>query len=164
MDALLEKDARKFYRSFSELLRVYQFRDRTRICYHDISVTQCHALSVLLRSGPISQKKLSLELCLDKSTTSRVVDSLERKKYVKRSPDPEDGRAILLEVTTSGRALHRRIEEELIAEYGSLLVDLKPDVRRGVIEVMSRLSRIAGEKFRNPGSDMPACDPVKKSE
>jgi hypothetical protein len=33
--------------------RVYQFRDRDRICGHDISVTQCHALDVLILRGGI---------------------------------------------------------------------------------------------------------------
>lgn len=36
-----------------DLVRVYQFRDRDRICCHDISVTQCHALEALVEHGPM---------------------------------------------------------------------------------------------------------------
>jgi hypothetical protein len=37
-------DAETFHAALSELVRVYQFRDRDRICCHDVSVTQCYAL------------------------------------------------------------------------------------------------------------------------
>ncbi len=44
----LERDARELHTVLSELVRVYQFRDRKRICYYDISVTQCYAISALV--------------------------------------------------------------------------------------------------------------------
>jgi DNA-binding MarR family transcriptional regulator len=138
----------EFYRLFSELLRVYQFRDRTRICYYDISVTQCYAISALIRLGPVRQKKLAADLCLDKSTTSRVIDSLERKDYVTRTTDPQDGRAFLLEVTDRGRALHSQIEKDLIEEYAGLLSDVDPEVRRAIIRLMKRLYQITAERFK----------------
>ncbi len=148
MDGSLRADAMEFYRLFSELLRVYQFRDRTRICYYDISVTQCYAISALIRLGPVRQKKLAADLCLDKSTTSRVVDSLERKDYVTRTTDPQDGRAFLLEVTDKGRALHGQIEKDLIEEYAGLLSDVDPEVRRAIIRLMKRLYQITAERFK----------------
>ncbi len=157
MDGLLQDDAKEFYRLFSELLRIYQFRDRTRICYHDISVTQCYAISALVRLGPIRQKRLAADLCLDKSTTSRVVDSLERKGYVIRSPDPGDRRAFLLEVTEKGRELHVQIERGLIEEYAGLLSDLEPEIRQAIIRLMRRLSRITAERFKGYVPDSPSC-------
>ena len=32
----------------ADLVRVYQFRDRDHICCHDVSVTQCYALEMLV--------------------------------------------------------------------------------------------------------------------
>jgi hypothetical protein len=32
---------------------VYQFRDRDRICCHDVSVTQCYALETIVEHGPL---------------------------------------------------------------------------------------------------------------
>jgi hypothetical protein len=52
LPARLEADAVALHEALSELVRVYQFRDRDRICCHDISVTQCYALDALLRRGP----------------------------------------------------------------------------------------------------------------
>src|SRR5512134_3611412 len=119
----LEADAAALHEALSELVRVYQFRDRDRICCHDISVTQCYALEALLRRGPCGLNELAAELYLDKSTASRVVGTLERKGYLQRATHPEDGRAVVLTVTPAGRRLCDRIRKDLVAEAGGLLQD-----------------------------------------
>src|SRR5262245_28985568 len=92
----LDADADAPHSALNELVRVYQFRDRDRICCHDVSVTQCYAIEALIRRGPSGLNDLAAELYLEKSTASRVVATLERKGYVTRSAHPEDGRAIVL--------------------------------------------------------------------
>jgi hypothetical protein len=47
----LDRDTRDLYAALSDLVRLYQFRDRDTICCHDISVTQCYALQALARGG-----------------------------------------------------------------------------------------------------------------
>ena len=69
----LQADAEALQAAVADLVRVYQFRDRDRICCHDISVTQCHALETLVEHGPMRLGALAERLFLDKSTTSRVV-------------------------------------------------------------------------------------------
>jgi hypothetical protein len=44
-DASLRRDAVGSQAAVADLVRVYQFRDRDRICCHDVSVTQCDAFS-----------------------------------------------------------------------------------------------------------------------
>lgn len=142
-DTLLRRDAARLHQALSDLVRVYQFRDRDRICCHDVSVTQCYALEALVRSGPRTLNELAGELYLDKSTTSRVVASLERKKYVARRTHPADRRAVLLAPTAAGRRLHRRISGELLAEEEALLRDFPPNVRQAAARILSRLARAA---------------------
>ena len=72
----LMQDAEALHGALSELVRIYQFRDRDRICCHDISVTQCYALEALVEHGPMRSQALARRLMLDKSTTTRVVDAL----------------------------------------------------------------------------------------
>ena len=69
-DARLHEDARAVHEALSDLVRVYQFRDRDRICCHDVSVTQCYALEVLIRRGPVTLGEVAAELYLDKSTAA----------------------------------------------------------------------------------------------
>ena len=69
-------------------MRVYQFRDRDRICCHDISVTQCYALETLVEHGPLRLGGLAERCSSDKSTTSRVVGTLVKKGYAQRGRTP----------------------------------------------------------------------------
>ncbi|HRQ64527.1 MAG TPA: MarR family transcriptional regulator [Xanthomonadaceae bacterium] len=140
-----------FHQALSDLVRIYQYRDRDRICCHDISITQCHALEILVARGPLRSQALAEALRLDKSTVTRVVDALERKVYVERLADPSDARAVLLRTTGKGAGLYRRIHDELIVEEAALLGDLDPDVRAGATEVLRRLARAAERRFA------PAC-------
>lgn len=148
------------------MVRVYQFRDRTRICYYDLSVTQCYALSALVVHGPMPLNRLAHILYLDKSTASRVVDSLERKGYVRRKADPKDGRALRLKASPKGHEVHVRIENDLVEEMIKLLDAIDPDVRQATIRLVASLARTAKERFSRvePGVRGPRATPVPDTE
>jgi len=143
----LDRDAAELHRALTDLVRVYQFRDGKRICYHDVSVTQCYTLSALTALGSPTLNELAGEMYLDKSTTSRVVDSLVRKGYARRVPEPDDGRVVRVEPTREGFDLHERIEQHLIDQEKKLIADLDPDVRQAAATVIARLARAAKERF-----------------
>lgn len=132
--------AEELHEALSALIRVYQFRDRDKICCHDVSVTQCYALEALVKLGASTLNEVAAELYLDKSTASRVVATLERKKYVTRRPHPDDARATQLEPTAAGRRLYERIRTDLVAEQEAMTADLDPAVRRGMLVMLRRLT------------------------
>jgi DNA-binding MarR family transcriptional regulator len=162
-DSSLEQDAENLYAALSELVRVYQFRDRDTICCYDVSVTQCYAIEALLRRGPSGLNDLAAELYLDKSTTSRVVSTLERKGYVTRAIHPEDKRAVVLSVTSAGRRLHDRIRKDLLEEERKLLADFEPEVRRAAPKLLLRLARAAASRSGR-GPTASACCSTEKCE
>ena len=145
----LHRDAQALQAAVADLVRVYQFRDRDRICCHDVSVTQCHALEMLVQHGPLRLGALADRLFLDKSTTSRVVSTLVKKGYVEQRPDEADGRATALHPTASGRRLCERIIADLVEQQQQLLQDLDPGIREGVVDVIRRLARAADSRFRS---------------
>ncbi len=138
-DPALEADAAALHRVLSELKRVYQFRDRDRICCYDISVTQCWALDALVGAGSLTLNQLAAKLYLDKSTTSRVVNALERKGYLRRTRHPEDGRAVVLRTTAAGARLQMRIEREMLEMTRNLLSEFDDEVRRSMVQLIGRL-------------------------
>ena len=146
-DPDLERDAEALYDSVSELVRVYQSLDRDRICCHDISIAQCNALEGLSRKGGLTMGELAAHLYLDKSTTSRVVDALERKGYVDRSPHPADGRAVLLVATERGRELYQSIRKDLLADEQRLLAGFDPEIRRAMPQLIARLARAVAARL-----------------
>ena len=144
----LDRDTRDLYAALNDLVRLYQFRDRDTICCHDISVTQCYALEVLVVDGPQTLNKVAAALMLDKSTASRVVDALVSKGYATRSPHPDDGRAVLLAVTAAGRRLYERIDADLLANVRGVLAAVAPDVRRVIPELLGALLLAAAPRLR----------------
>ena len=156
-ESALDRDASALQSAVADLVRVYQFRDRDRICCHDISVTQCYALETLVDHGPMRLGSLAERLFLDKSTTSRVVGSLVKKGYVEQQTEQEDKRATALHATARGRRLCARITGDLVRQQKQLLQDLEPDVREAVVRVIRGLARAADSRFRSgvsvgPGS------------
>ena len=143
----IDSDARLLYGAISELVRVYQFRDRRRICYYDVSVTQCHALSALLGNESMTLNALAAELHLDKSTASRLVDSLEDKGYVARYTDPDDARALSLRATRKGQEIHEKVVQDLIDETGNLAADYDHDTREATAEFIQRYAEAAARRF-----------------
>jgi DNA-binding MarR family transcriptional regulator len=155
-DHAVDRDARDLYDALTDLVRVYQFRDRNMICCHDISVTQCTALDALVRGGSMTLGSLASALMLDKSTTSRVVEALERKGYVKRSTHPSDGRAIQLSTSARGRSLHETIRREMLNEERAIIAHLPADVRRATVDVVRKLAGLAAKRHGCCGAD--ACE------
>ncbi len=158
-DPRLDRDAAQLHRALSGLLRVFQFRDRDRICCHDISVTQCWALEALVRAGPLTLNQLAGELYLDKSTASRVVRTLERKGYLSRAPHPLDGRAVQLRLTPAGRGLHERIEAEILAGERRLLAEFDHEVREAMTQLIAQLAQAAAARVVARGG---VCCAVEK--
>jgi MarR family transcriptional regulator, 2-MHQ and catechol-resistance regulon repressor len=150
-DPALARDTEQLYDALEDLLRVYQFRDRDRICCFDISVSQCYALEGLVRRGSMTLNDLAAYLYLDKSTASRVIDALERKGHVVRLPHPRDGRASLLEATSRGRELEGTVRESILAEERQLLADFPSEVRQSMTVILRRLARAAAASVEAGG-------------
>jgi len=164
VDAELARDADALREALVDLVRVCGFRDRSLICCHDVSVTQCHAIDVLERRGPLSLNALAAELYLDKTTASRVVSTLERKKYVARRRSPEDARSIVLSATPAGKRLHDSIRQVLNAAAVQLLERTDPTVRTTVLDILRKLTCSIGsccgvekDNTAMPPADAPSC-------
>ena len=149
-DPELQRQVEGFHEALSDLVRTYLIGERDRISCHDISLTQCYALEVLLRRGPSTLNALAGELNLDKSTASRVVMALQRKRYVGRAAHPGDARAILLDVTPAGRRLHDRLRQDRIRERTELLAGFPPEVREAITDVLRRLTTTTRRRFTRP--------------
>lgn len=132
-------ESRAFSAALQDLLRVYQLRDRERICCFDITVSECYALETLVRFGPLTLGELASRLHLDKSTTSRILRALEEKAYARRAPHAEDRRALSLEASAAGRELYERIQADLQDRHEGVLRGLEPEVRQAVLVVIRRL-------------------------
>ena len=107
-----------------------------------ISHAHGQVLMCLLQDGPLRAADVADRTGFDRSTVSRLVKELSRRKLVRRLPHPADGRARLLEPAKRGEALrdelgdlHRRINADLRRD----LTQADLDGFRHATEIMDRL-------------------------
>ncbi|MYS86391.1 MarR family winged helix-turn-helix transcriptional regulator [Embleya scabrispora] len=87
-------------------------------------------LSGLARTGPCSAADLAGEIGLDRSGVSRRASRLEAAGLVRREPDPDDRRAVLLTLTDAGSACVRELRERLAERLESALAQWPADEAR----------------------------------
>ncbi|VVP22490.1 MarR family winged helix-turn-helix transcriptional regulator [Pseudomonas fluorescens] len=157
----LTQDSEDLYEALNQLVRVHQFRDRDRICCYDVSVTQCYAVETLVKRGALRLQVLAEEMFLDKSTASRVIDTLERKGYVSRVEDDEDRRAVRIQATDAGRELYEKIRADLIAEERAMIENLSAEARQGALSLLRQITRATEIRC---GLVRECCPAVKSKE
>jgi DNA-binding MarR family transcriptional regulator len=146
----LTRDAAALYEVMTELLRVYQFRDRDRVGYHGLTITQVYVLDILVRRGPHTLNALAAAMHLDKSTLSRVVDGLETKRAVQRAANPADGRSAFIEATRSGARRYARVRADIVAENAKVLAEFPAATRRQMLALIDRLTKAARQRPLEP--------------
>jgi len=137
---MLNDLAREMYEIVHEIIKKYQFRDRNQICCYEITVSQCYVLYELKKES-LAMRNLASRLYLDISTMSRVVDQLQKKKYIIREQDVADRRIIYVSLTKEGKELLRRIELDLISTEKELLKQISPAARHSVLFVLRELAK-----------------------
>ena len=74
-----------------------------------ITPGQARALGVLGRHGGMRLSDLAYHLRIAPRSATEVIDALEERGLVKRSPDPADRRATLVSLTSEGEQLGRAV-------------------------------------------------------
>src|SRR5215469_10254721 len=76
----------------------------------DVSMREYDVLYTLSKcSEPIRISELNRHVLLSQPALSRLVDRLAERGFIKRQPDPADGRCVRLALTEAGRAVQRQI-------------------------------------------------------
>jgi len=90
-------------------------------------------------AGPQRQADLAAEFDTDSASMTRTVQRLERAGLVRRRPDPDDGRATLVDSTPAGLALRRRIERLWTELEADTVGDMSDSLRRQLLRGMHQL-------------------------
>ncbi|HET6153749.1 MAG TPA: MarR family transcriptional regulator [Marmoricola sp.] len=94
----------------------------------------------ILNGGPRTVSELASLLEISKQGTAQIIEDMERRGYVVRTPDPADARAKLVGLSERGRAaltvardFHRQYERRLVREHGTEQVEAV----RGLLAAMA---------------------------
>jgi DNA-binding MarR family transcriptional regulator len=90
--------------------------------------------------GTTRMSELAAVLCLDLSTVSRQVRALEDLGLIARTPDSDDRRAYVLELTAAGRELVAGVTESFGRLLDLALADWSERDRRTLTTLLTRLA------------------------
>ncbi|MDR3661155.1 MAG: MarR family transcriptional regulator [Mycobacterium sp.] len=109
----------------------------------DLTLAQLSILLTLLDRGPIRMTELAAHERVRTPTTTVAIRRLEKLGLVKRSRDPSDLRAVLVNVTPRGLVQHREALEARRKVLASMLSKLTPEDICNVAKALAPLEKLA---------------------
>jgi DNA-binding MarR family transcriptional regulator len=117
-----------------------------------LSAHQASILDHLDEIEPTGLLQLAKHLGVTASTMSLTVDRLVRGGYVRRGPDPQDGRRVGLRLTKAGVRIKREKSVLDPERVDSMLRRLSKEERTHALAGLSLLARAASEELESRSS------------
>lgn len=131
-------------RTLSKLFSVLRRGDTGKVPTGDLTLAQLSILVTLLDRGPIRMTELAAHERVRTPTTTVAIRRLEKLGLVKRSRDPSDLRAVLVDITPKGHAEHAEALANRRAQLAAMLRGLSPADLDILREALCPLERLAG--------------------
>src|ERR1700710_413215 len=125
----------------SKLFSVLRRGDATRGTAGDLTLAQLSILLTLLDQGPIRMTELAAPERVRTPTTTVAIRRREKLGLVKRSRDPSDLRAVLVDVTPRGLVQHREATATRRAQIAAMLGKLSVEERETLANALAPLAR-----------------------
>jgi len=97
------------------------------------------ALGILRDRGPMSPSELSERLIVTRATVTGVLDSLERRGFVRRAANPADRRSLLVAITPAGLDVLQELRMIVHRNEKAWLSGLSDRELRGYIALLHRI-------------------------
>ena len=137
--------AEGLHRTLSKLFSVLRRGDTTKVPTGDLTLAQLSILITLLDRGPIRMTELAAHERVRTPTTTVAIRRLEKLGLVKRSRDPSDLRAVLVDITPKGHSVHAESLANRRASLAAMLRELSPADLEVLHEALAPLERLAGD-------------------
>ena len=126
--------------------RLFATLERDLVCCGDVTVPQCVLLQTL-REGVWDVSSLAAHMGVTKGATTRLVDGVESRGWLRRVQDQEDRRRFVIALTPDGEAMAERLSQETARIVEVVLGRIPARDRADVIKSM-KLLRVAAEESR----------------
>jgi len=149
--------AEGLHRALSKLFSILRRGDPNGAAAGELTLAQLSILVTLLDQGPIRMTDLAAHERVRTPTTTVAIRRLEKIGLVKRSRDPSDLRAVLVDITPRGRAVHGESLANRRAALAAMLGQLPASDLDTLMKALKPLERLAtGEAAANAAGDSPA--------
>lgn len=112
----------------------------------DLTLAQLSILVTLLDRGPMRMTDLAAHERVRTPTTTVAIRRLEKIGLVKRSRDPSDLRAVLVDITPRGLSVHRESLTNRITALAALLSQLSGSDLESLTKALAPLERLAASE------------------
>lgn len=123
----------------SEVAKFMKRRFEEEARGHGITLPQFRALAEISNNTGISQVTLAGCIDTDPMTLSGILDRLEKRGLIARSPDPNDSRAKLAVATPAGIELVREVRAVGLALYEQAIDGLGAQEREQLTNALTRM-------------------------
>lgn len=130
-------------RVLARVFSVLRRSDTNRTEAGDLTLAQLSILLTLLEQGPMRMTDLAAHERVRTPTTTVAIRRLEKLGLVKRSRDPSDLRAVLVDITAEGRAQHQEALEVRRNYLATLLSKLSQEELDTLTKALAPLERLA---------------------
>lgn len=104
----------------------------------DLTPPQYVVMTLLWEKDGRTFKELAAGVQCTPPTMTGIIDTLEKKELVRRTPNPDDRRSLLVKLTEAGGAL-QKITPSLDRIFHSCCVGLKPEESRQLAQLLRKL-------------------------
>ena len=132
-DFMLKED-KEILSIIGELTKAVRCCRQDGICCEDISFTQFTILDTIAGYRELDMSMLSKVLSVDKSTTTRLVAPLIRRKLAVKEKSSKDLRMVILKLTKDGRTAHQRIHQCLASFVRAIQSEIPDDKKEASLE------------------------------
>lgn len=114
-------------------------------------------LNRLDNEGPMGVKALAASMGIDSSTVTRQVAPLVDTGLVKRTSHPEDGRAVVLQLSPRGQSRLEEVRSSRRQLMAELTEDWAPEEREAFCSLLTRFNTALSSRMAAQG--MPGAEP-----
>lgn len=119
---------------------VYQ-HFKGKLAEYDVTPVQYGILACLWQQDGQAPSQIAANLNLDSSTITGILDRMEHKELLHRTPDPSDRRALKVVLTDAGSALQEPIDRIIDEANEEIMEGLSENERETLKTLLSQLGK-----------------------
>ncbi len=132
-------ETEKLSELFWSVARRLRHSSREALAPWDIAPSHSRALGVLMQHPALRLSELSDHLHIAPRSTTDVVDGLQERGLIQRTPDPHDRRAMLVSLTDEGHRVGEAIRAARDADAERFFAALSDDDRAELARILRTL-------------------------
>ena len=145
-NSFIMEDSTRISLLISQALGLYRLRINALLIQNELDLTSemCAVLRLIWKKEGQKQRELASQLYKDKGSITKIIDNLEKRKLVERISDEADARNKNIRLTSSGRALEKRVLPLLDSFLNEITASIEVQeleiTRRVLQEIIGKLS------------------------